>query len=155
MPVMGIQERFSEDLKAAMRSGDTLRRDVIRFARSALQLEEKTRGGPLGEEDAVAVVQRQARQMRESVEEFRKGNRQDLVDKETAELQVLEEYLPALMSREAIAQRARQAIGEAGAAGPADKGKVMGRLMPQLRGQADGAMVNEVVSELLEALAKG
>ena len=151
---MGIGERLIEDLKGAMRSGDTLRRDVIRFARSALQVEEKARGRALSEEEEVAVLRRQARQYQEAIEEFQKGRRQDLVDRETAELGVLEEYLPALMSREAVAQQARQAIEEAGARGPADKGKVMGRLMPHLRGQADGAMVNEVVTELLEALVQ-
>jgi uncharacterized protein YqeY len=109
----------------------------------------------LEEEEAVQVLQRQARRHRESIEEFRKGSRKDLVEKEGAELQILEEYLPALMGREAVVQRARQAIQEVGAAGPADRGRVMGRLMPQLRGQADGILVNEVVTGLLEALARG
>ena len=149
---MGVEEQFREDLKTAMRGGNTLRRDVIRFALSALTYEEKAKIRALEEEEKVAVLLRQAKQRRESIEEFKKGNRQDLVDKESAALLVLEEYLPALMDREAIAQLARQAIQDVGAAGPGDRGKVMGRLMPQLRGQADGAAVNAVVSELLEAL---
>jgi uncharacterized protein YqeY len=152
---MGVEERFREELKTAMRGGDTLRRDVIRFALSALNYEEKAKLRPLEEEEKVAVLQRQAKQRRESIDEFKKGNRQDLVDKESAELRLLEEYLPALMDRDAITQHARQAIQDVGAAGPGDRGKVMGRLMPQLRGQADGNAVNEVVSELLEALAAG
>ena len=151
---MGVEERFRDDLKTAMRGGDTLRRDAIRFALSALNYEEKAKLRALEEEEKVAVLQRQAKRHRESIEEFNKGNRQDLVDKESAQLRLLEEYLPALMERDAIAQLARQAIQDVGAAGPGDRGKVMGRLMPQLRGQADGAVVNEVVSELLEALAK-
>ncbi len=151
---MGISERFSEDLKAAMRGRDTLRRDVIRFAMSALQYEEKAKIRPLEEDEKIAVLQRQAKQRRESIEEFRKGSRQDLVDKESAELSVLEEYLPPLLAREAIALLAREAIRDTAAAGPGDRGKVMGRLMPQLRGQADGTAVNQVVSELLDALAK-
>ena len=149
---MGVEEQFREDLKTAMRGGNTLRRDVIRFALSALTYEEKAKIRALEEEEKVAVLLRQAKQRRESIEEFKKGNRQDLVDKESAELLVLEEYLPALMDREAIAQLARQAIQDVGAAGPGDRGKVMGRLMPQLRGQADGAAGNAVVAELLEAL---
>mgnify|MGYP001610826624 CR=1 FL=1 len=152
---MGVEERFIEDLKTAMRAGDTLRRDVIRFARNALQQEQIAKNRPLDEQEKVQALQRQAKQRRESIEEFQKGKRLDLVEKETAELRVLEEYLPTLMAREAIMERARQAIAETGARGPTDKGKVMGRLMPQLRGQADGAAVNQVVSELLEALAKG
>jgi hypothetical protein len=152
---MGTAERLEEDLKTAMRAGDTMRRDVIRFARHALQQEQIARNRPLEEVEQVQALQRQARQRRESIEEFRKGKRQDLVDKETAELRVLEEYLPDQMDRDAIAERARQAIQETGAKGPAEMGKVMGRLMPQLRGQADGALVNQVVRELLEAAASG
>ena len=149
---MGLADRIAEDIRTAMRAGDAPRRDLLRLARSGLLNEEKAKGRPLEDEEAVQVLQRQARRHRESIEDFRKGSRQDLVEKEGAELQILEEYLPALMGREAVTQRARQAIQEAGATGPADRGKVMGRLMPQLRGQADGNLVNEVVAELLAAL---
>ena len=149
---MPLQERLTSDLKAALRARATLQRDVLRFTLNALQYEEKARGRPLEEQEALAVLQREARKRRESIKLFEQGGRQELVDKETAELTVLETYLPAQKSREEVTDLALQAMREVRATGPHDRGKVMGRLMPQLRGQADGALVNAVVSELLEAL---
>ena len=149
---MSLQERLTSDLKAAIRARAALDRDVLRFTLSALQYEEKARGKPLDEQEALAVLQREARKRRESIKLFQQGGRQELVDKETAELAVLETYLPAQKSREEVTDLALQTIREVGATGPGDRGKVMGRLMPQLRGQADGALVNAVVSELLDSL---
>ena len=149
---MPLQDRLASDLKAALRARATLQRDVLRFTLSALQYEEKAQGRPLEEPEALAVLQREARKRRESIKFFRQGGRQELVEKETAELAVLEAYLPAQKSREEIAELALRTIREVGATGPQDRGVVMGRLMPQLRGQADGALVNAVVSELLESL---
>ena len=106
---MGLADRIAEDVRTAMRSGDAPRRDLLRLARNNLLNEEKAKGRPLQEEEAIQVLQRQARRHRESIGEFRKGNRQDLVEKEGAELQILEKYLPALMSREVVADLARQA----------------------------------------------
>jgi len=97
----------------------------------------------------IGVIAKQAKQRRESIEEFQKANRQDLVDKEAAELKVLETYLPAQMSREDVAAEARKVIEETGAKGPQDKGRVMAALMPRLAGRADGKLVNEAVTELL------
>jgi uncharacterized protein YqeY len=149
---MSLQERLTSDLKAALRARAALDRDVLRFTLSALQYEEKARGKPLDEQEALAVLQREARKRRESIKLFQQGGRQELVDKETAELAVLETYLPAQKSREEVTDLALQTIREVGATGPGDRGKVMGRLMPQLRGQADGALVNAVVSDLLDSL---
>ena len=149
---MPLQERLTSDLKAALRARATLERDVLRFTLSALQYKEKAQGRPLEEQEALAVLQREARKRRESIKLFEQGGRQELVDKETAELAVLEAYLPAQKSREEVSDLALQTIREVGATGPHDRGKVMGRLMPQLRGQADGALVNAVVSELLESV---
>ena len=149
---MPLQERLTSDLKTALRARATLERDVLRFTLNALQYEEKARGRPLEEQEALAVLQREARKRRESIKLFEQGGRQELVDKETAELAVLEAYLPAQKGREEVTDLALQTIREVGATGPRDRGMVMGRLMPQLRGQADGALVNAVVSELLESL---
>ncbi|MBI4336617.1 MAG: GatB/YqeY domain-containing protein [Chloroflexi bacterium] len=151
---MTLQERIQQDQREAMRRGDTLRRDTLRLVQSALQYEAISKGKPLEAAEVQAVLQKQAKQRRESIEEFRKGRREDLATKEQAELAIILEYLPAQMGREEIAALARQAIQEAGARGPADRGKVMGRLMPQVRGKADGALVNMVVTELLEAQAR-
>ena len=92
------------------------------------------------------------RQRRESISEFRKGNRDDLVQREESELAVLLEYLPQQLTPEEIADLARQAVSEVGARGPGDKGRVMGKLMPSVRGRADGSVVNEVVTGILEAM---
>ena len=150
---MTLQATLIDDLKAAMRSGDQVQRSVIRLIRAAVQNEEISRGKELDDAGGVEVLARMARQYRESIDQYRQGNRADLMAKEEAELEVLQRYLPPQMSREEVLALAEQAAQEMGAAGPTDKGKVMGRLMPQLRGKADGALVNAVVTELLDSLA--
>ncbi len=142
-------EKFQEDLKEALRKGDTTRRDTIRLILSALNYSQIAKGAPLEEGDVLAVLQKEATKRRESIEAFSKGNRPDLVAQEKAELQVILSYLPPPLTREEIAQAARQAIAESGAQGPRDMGKVMGRLMPQLKGRAEGQEVNAIVQELL------
>ena len=152
---MALLEKLDADLKEAMRQQDVVRRETLRLVRTAIRYEEIGKATPLTEEDLNAVLQKQAKQRRDSITEYRKGNRADLVQREEAELAIITAYLPQQMDRDAIAELARKAAQEVGARGPGDKGKVMGRLMPQVRGKADGALVNTVVTELLEALAKG
>ncbi|MBU2008807.1 MAG: GatB/YqeY domain-containing protein [Chloroflexi bacterium] len=142
-------DKFQEDLKEALRKGDTTRRDTIRLILSALNYSQIAKGAELEEADILAVLQKEATKRRESIEAFSKGNRPDLVAREKAELQVILGYLPPPLTREEIAQAARQAIAESGAQGPRDMGKVMGRLMPQLKGRAEGQEVNAIVQELL------
>ena len=151
-PAQGIRERLDEDLKGAMRERDEVRRSVLRMVRSEVQNEEKAAQKTLDDEGILGVLSRQARRHRESISEFRKGGREDLVQKEEAELGVLLAYLPAQLTAEEITALAQQAIQDVGARGPTDRGKVMGKLMPQVRGKAEGSAVNEVVSELLEKL---
>ena len=135
-----------------MRERDELRRSVLRMVRSEIQNEEKSAQKDLDDEGILGVVSKQARRHRESISEFRKGGRDDLVSKEEAELQVLLAYLPAQMTPEEISALAEATIRDVGARGPADRGKVMSKLMPQVRGKAEGSTVNEVVSELLEKI---
>ena len=148
---MSLQDQLTEDLRQAMRSGDTLRRDVVRMARNAISYAEKAKGGPLDDAEALVALQQQARQRRDSIEAYRAAGRSDREDLESAELAVLEEYLPQLMARDEVEAAARAVITEMGASGPSDKGKVMGRLMGQLKGKADGGLVNATVTELLQA----
>lgn len=147
---MSLKDRLLADLQDAMRKGDALRRDTIRFLRAAITNEEVARQvESLDDTGVTEVIQRQAKQRRESITEFKKANRQELVAKEEAELAILLGYLPQQMSREDITALARQIIAEVGAKGPTDRGKVMGRLMPQVKGKADGREVNDIVMALL------
>jgi uncharacterized protein YqeY len=132
-----------------MRSGDNLRRDVVRGLRSSLHNAQIAKGGPLSEEEERGVLAREARQRRESIAEFEKGNRTDLVEKERSELAIIETYLPPAASREELRAAAEKVIAEVGARGPADRGKVMPRLVAEFRGRAEGSEVAAVVNELL------
>ena len=148
---MTLRDRIEGDIRGAMRGRDQARLDAIRFLKSAIQMVEKTQGKALDEAGLVEVVARQVNDRRESIRMFERGNRSDLVAKESAELTVLEAYLPPQLGHEELAQLVRQVIEEVGATTARDKGRVMGRLMPQVRGKADGAEVNALVTEILES----
>jgi uncharacterized protein YqeY len=149
---MSIKERLEEDIRNAMRSRDQERLDALRFLKSQIQLIEKNALKELDEPGVVEVVAKQAKDRRESIQMFGDGGRDDLVVKERAALAVMLEYLPEQFSIEELEDMARQAIADVGATGASDRGKVMGKIMPQVRGKADGSEVNAVVSRLLESL---
>ena len=151
---MSLKDRLTEDLKQAMRQGDERRKSTIRLVRAEITNAEIERGGELGDDEVLAVIAKQAKQRRESVAEFVKGGRQDLVDQEEEELKILLSYLPAQMSRDEIEVAARQVIAEVGATSMAQMGEVMRRLMSQLKGKVDGSLVNQVVREILTGEAK-
>jgi hypothetical protein len=132
-----------------MRKGDRTTVSVIRMIRSAIGYEEIANGGSLDYPGILEIISKQANQRRESIEQFLRGNRQDLVDKERSELEVILKYLPAQLDTEAIRKLAIQAIASVRAQGLQDKGKVMGHIMPQVKGKADGSQVNQIVTELL------
>lgn len=146
---MSLQSRLDDDLKEAMRSGDRLRRSVIRLMRAAIKNEEIAAQRELDDAGVVEVLTRQVKQRRDSIEAFTQGGRQDMVDKEQAEVAVILEYLPRQMDADEIADLVRLAINETGAASPADMGKVMGRVMPQVKGRAQGGQVSAIASRLL------
>jgi hypothetical protein len=133
-----------------MRSRDQERLDALRFIKSQIQLAEKNQLKELDEPGLIEVIARQAKERRESIQMFQDGNRTDLVARESAALAVVEEYLPPQLDRQELAKLVEAAIQQVGATSARDKGKVMGRLMPEVRGRADGALVNAVVTELLE-----
>jgi uncharacterized protein YqeY len=148
---MTLEERLDADLKDAMRSGDEVRKLAIRSVKTALT-EAKVAGTEqrtLGDEDVLRILQKQVKQRRDSVAEFTKGGRLDLVAKEEAEIAVLEKYLPQQMTEAEIRERAQAVIAELGATGPQAMGPVMKRLTADLRGLADGSVVSRVVRELL------
>ena len=145
----GLKERLNNDLKQAVRAGDKVRRSVIRLVLAAVQNAEIARQAALEDNDILGVIAKEVRQRQESIEAFKQGNRDDLVAQEEAEQAVLQEYLPRQMTRDEIVAEARRVIEEVGAQGPSDKGKVMPKLIAQLKGKADGREINTVVTELL------
>ncbi len=150
---MTLKDRLAGDLKDAIRGRDERRKTAIRLVMAAAKNAEVAGGSPLDDAGVLKVISKEVRRHRESIEGFQKGGRQDLVDAEEAELAVLLSYLPPAMSREEIVKAAREVIAQAGACGPADKGKVMPILISQLAGRAEGREINEVVTELLAEIS--
>lgn len=143
--------RLQQALKAAMMSKDIVRRDVIRMIMSAIKQVEVDTRRDLTPDEVYAVLQKEAKTRRESIDEKEKAGRAAAAEDERRELAILEEFLPQQLSREQIAALVREAIAQTGAASPRDMGKVMGVLMPKVKGMADGKLVNDVVRELLSA----
>ncbi len=148
---MSLKEKLQSDLLESMRSKDVGRLSTLRLLKASIQNAEIAKGQPLEDADILVVLSREVRQRRESISEFRKGDRADLVEKEEAELAIILEYMPQQMSRDEIIAAARGVISEVGAQGPSDMGKVMGKLMPHLKGKADGKEVSSAVGELLRS----
>ena len=149
---MSVQDRLTDDLKTAMKARDELTRDVVRLMLSGIKNGEIEKRGVLDEAGVTDVLSRMVRQYRESIVAFRDGDREAAAAKEEAELAIVMRYMPEQLSPEEIRTLAQAAAAEVGASGPSDRGKVMGVLMPQLRGRADGSVVNNVVGEVLEGI---
>ena len=146
---MSLKQQLQEDLKEALRARDERRKSVIRMALAAIVNAEVEHGGELDDAGVIAVMQKDARRRGDAISELRQVNRPGLLAAEEAELAILEEYLPRLLSREEIVEEARQVIAEVGATGMGQMGPVMRQLMAKLKGCADGRVVNAVVRELL------
>ena len=144
-----LQDRLASDLKQAMKSGEKARLGVIRQLRAAVQNVQIAKQKDLDDSEILGVISKEAKQRKESIEAFKQGDRPDLVAQEEAEMALLNQYLPQQMTREEIVAAAQKVIDEVGAQGPADKGKVMPKLIAQLKGRADGREINTVVTELL------
>ena len=150
--VVTLRDRLEDDIRDSMRQRAQQRVDALRFLKFAVQAVEKERRETLDDEAMVQVVSKQVNDRRESVKAFRDGGRTELADKEAFDLAVLEEYLPPQLSEDEIVALIREIVAEVGATGPRDRGKVMGRLMPQVRGKADGAEVNRLAVDILDSL---
>ena len=147
------KQELKDELKKSMLAKDTEKTSVLRMIISALGYYEIEKGGAgyeASEEDVMTVLQKQVKQRRDSVEQFKAGGRDDLVEKEMAEIKMLEVYLPAQMSEEEISKLVDEAIAATGASSPQDMGKVMGALMPKTKGKADGGVVSRIVREKLQ-----
>jgi uncharacterized protein YqeY len=149
---MTFIEQISQDIAAAMRAKETTRLGALRMAKAALMNREVEKGGALDETESRQVMASLIKQRRDSIEQFRKGGRDDLADKETAEITVLEAYLPPALDAAALEAIVDEAITASGATSAKDLGKVMKAVMPKLAGQAvDGKLVNEIVRRKLSS----
>ena len=148
---MGTKTQIDTDLRNAMRSGNRLRTDTLRGLKSAIKYAEIEAGGELDEQDLLGVIAKQAKQRRDSIDEFEKAGRTDLVEQETAELAIIEQYLPAQMSEAEIQTKAEAVISELGVTDQKGMGLVMKQLMADLKGQADGKLVSNIVRQLLSS----
>jgi uncharacterized protein len=147
------KQELKDELKKSMLAKDTEKTGVLRMIVSALGYYEIEKGGAgyeATEEDVMTVLQKQVKQRRDSVEQFRAGGREDLAAKEEKEIAMLEGYLPAQMSEEEISKLVDEAIASTGASNPQDMGRVMGALMPKTKGKADGGTVSRIVREKLQ-----
>jgi uncharacterized protein YqeY len=146
-----LRERLHDDTIAAMRSGDALRRDVLRMVQNAIYNIEKSKHVTLSEDEVLGVVVRETKTRRESVEAFRAGGREDLAAKEEAEIAILAEYLPQPLTDDELRALVDQGVVETGAASARDLGKVMSWLSPRIRGRADGKVASGLVAQALAA----
>ena len=149
---MTKKQQLQEKLKESMLARDELRTSVLRLLLSAINYYEIQKGGAgyeATDEDVLSVIQKEAKQRNESIEQFKNAGRQELVDKETKELEILKTYLPAQMSEEEIKKLVIEAISQTGATTVVDMGRVMGALMPKVKGKADMGMVSKLVKEKL------
>lgn len=145
-----LKQKLRDELKQSMLARTELKTSVLRMLLSAINYYEIQKGGAgyeATDEDVLAVIQKEAKQRRDSIEEFKKAERQELIDKETKELEMLQVYLPKQMSEEEIKNLVDEAIKQTGAKTMADMGKVMGVLMPKIKDKADGGMVSKIVKE--------
>lgn len=147
-----LKQKLREELKQSMLARNELKTSVLRMLISAINYYEIQKGGAgyeATDEDVLAVIQKEAKQRKDSIEEFKKANRLELVDKETKELEMLQIYLPQQMSEEQIREIVKATISEIGTKSTADIGRVMGALIPKVRGKADGSLVSKIVRESL------
>jgi hypothetical protein len=148
---MSLLKRLDEDLKAAMKRSESIRLSALRMAKAAIKNVQIDKGRELSDEEILSVLASMAKQRRESIEQFSRGGREELAEKERQELAVLQSYMPAQLSPDAIDALILQAIQESSARSEADMGRVMKLLMPKVKGVADGKWVNTRVKELLSS----
>ncbi len=163
----GLKQKLNDDLKQSMRERNEIKTSTIRLLLSAIKYAEMKKQDAefnknpnltdlsqftLSDADILGVIAKEIKQREDSIAAYKAGNRQDLVDKESAEMAILKTYMPQQMGQEEITAEAKAMIAEVGAKGPSDKGKVMGKLVAKLKGKADGKVINDVVTDLLSKM---
>ncbi|RBW70502.1 GatB/YqeY domain-containing protein [Bacillus taeanensis] len=146
---MSLSNRLADDMKQAMKNKDKFKLSVIRMVRSSLQNESIKLGSELSEEAELTVLTREVKQRKDSLHEFESAGRDDLAEKLREELLILEEYLPEQLSDEELEAIVKETITQVGASSKADMGKVMGAIMPKVKGKADGSQINRLVQQHL------
>ena len=146
---MSLLERLNSDIKQAMKNKEKDKLSVIRLVKSSIQNEAIKTGNELSEDEELTVLSREVKQRKDSLHEFDKAGRQDLVEKIRTELQYVELYMPKQLSEEEVSEIVKQAISETGASSKAEMGKVMAVIMPKVKGKAEGSLVNKLVQQHL------
>lgn len=147
---MSLLTTLNDDIKTAMKAKDKETLSVLRMLKTAIQNEQIKAGRDLNGEEELTVLSREMKQRRDSLAEFEKAGRDDLADKAKIEITIVEKYMPEQLSEEEIRQIVQAAIDQTGATSPKEFGKVMGAVMPKVKGKADGNQVNAIVKELLQ-----
>lgn len=147
---MSLNDRLNEDMKQAMRNQDKFKVTVIRNIRSAVKNFEIDQRKTSDDDDVLQILNREVKQRKDSLQDFSKAGRDDLVEKINLELAIITEYLPQQLNEEEIRAIVQQTIHEVGASSKADMGKVMGALMPKVKGRADGKLINQIVQQILQ-----
>ena len=150
---MNLKEKINSDIKDAMRSGDTVRRDTLRFLDSAIkntEIEKRKKDTGLNDEEVLEVIARSVKQRNDSIQQYTNGGRLELAEKEKAELEILKSYLPEQLSEDEIRKVVKEIISATGTVSVSDMGKIMGQAMGKLKGKADGNIVRKIVGEELK-----
>ncbi len=146
---MNLENQLSEDLKTAMKAKDAVAVNTLRMVRAQIKDTQIAKGDTLNDEEVLGILMSAAKKRKEAMDLYEKGDRQDLLDAEKAELSIISRYLPKQLSKNEIAETVNAVIQDVGASGPQDFGKVMGSVMKQLKGKADGKLIQEIVREQL------
>ena len=146
---MSLKERLADDLKSAMKNKDVIRKNVVQMVRAAVLQVEKDKKVTLDDEGVLEVIAKQMKQRRDSLPDYEKSGRDDLIAELKAEMDVLTEYLPEQLTREELVVIVEEAVKATGASSMKDMGKIMAAVMPQTKGRADGRLINEIAKELL------
>ncbi len=146
---LNLLDRLTADMKSAMKNKDKQKLSVIRMVKSSLQNEQIKLGRELTDDDSLTVLNRELKQRKDSLHEFEQANREDLASKLRDEIVILDDYMPEQLSEEEVSAIVKETIDEVGASTKADMGKVMGAVMPKVKGKADGGLVNRLVQQHL------
>jgi uncharacterized protein len=147
---MKLAERLNEDMKQAMKDGDKFRLSTIRLVRAAIKNQEIELRRPLDDSETLNILSRELKQRRDALQDFERAGRDDLVTNVTGEIEIITQYLPQQLNEEEVKAIVVQTMQETGASSKADLGKLMGALMPKVKGRADGKLVNAIVQQFLQ-----